>query len=204
MAGAIRLEEAESGRKVVNGSELELRDATLIDITGPDRDQWKERYLGMIAPGASVDIDGADAAKAPPKIDAGPGPDLGTFLRAVRTTWERRDINVGEIRLVAWVARSLPGQVIDPPPDRQRGFTAVLVHLRNGPPPSPDGEQYNRLALGPEKPLELSPSAISPGTGPGMRRAMPGMGGRPAGRTKAAIRPVPPQPRSVPPGSVGP
>ena len=43
------------------------------------------------------------------------------------------------------------GQVIDPPVDRQRGFTAVLVHLRCGPPPNPDGKNYNILALGPEK-----------------------------------------------------
>jgi hypothetical protein len=200
MAGAIRLEEAESGRKVVNGSALELRDATLIDITGPDRNQWRERYLGTIAPGASVDIGGADAAKAPQRIDAGPGPDLDTFLRAVRTTWERRDINLGEIRLVAWVARSLPGQVIEPPPDRQRGFTAVLVHLRNGSPPSPDGEQYNRLALGPEKPLDMNPPANWSGT---IRGRIPVIGTRPGARTKAGNQPPAVRIGPARPGSAG-
>ena len=72
MAGAIRLEEDGSVRRVVNGSELELRDATVIDINGPDRDKWKERYLGTIAPGASVEIGAAVAAEAPREDRRGP------------------------------------------------------------------------------------------------------------------------------------
>ncbi len=36
--------------------------------------------------------------------------------------------------------------MIEPAIDRKRGFTAVLVHLRSGPPPSPDGKRYNLLA----------------------------------------------------------
>jgi hypothetical protein len=172
MAGSIRLEGDPAARRVVNGSELELRDATLIDITGPDRDEWKERYLGTIAAGASVEISAGEGAEAPETVDAGPGPDLNTFLEAVRTTWERRDENSGQIRLVAWVARAMPGQVIEPAPDRLRGFTAVLVHLSSGPPPSPDGEHFNRLALGPEKPMDLAypvpPNAtMSRNTSPG-------------------------------------
>ncbi len=156
LAGSIRLEGDGAARRVVNGSGLELRDATLIDISGADREQWKERYLGTIAPGATVEIGSEAAAKAPERIAAEPGPDPNTFLAAVRTSWERRDENSGEIRLVAWVPRTMPGQVIDPPPDRQRGFTAVLVHLRSGPPPSPDGQHYNILALGPEKPVDMN------------------------------------------------
>src|SRR5262249_29698795 len=41
LAGAIRLEGDGTGQRVVNGTELELRDATLIDIGGPKRDDWK-------------------------------------------------------------------------------------------------------------------------------------------------------------------
>ena len=36
--------------------------------------------------------------------------------------------------------------MIEPAVDRHRGFTAVLVHLKSGSPPSPDGRRYNRLA----------------------------------------------------------
>jgi hypothetical protein len=200
MAGAIRLEQDETGRKrVINDSELELRDATLIDVTGPDRKRWQERYLGTIAPGSSSAIDATGESKAPERIDAGPGPDLNTFLRVVRTTWEGRHENVGEIRLVAWVPRAMPGQAIEPPPDRLRGFTAVLVHLRVGPPPNPDGERYNRLALGPEKPMKMT-WPTNPLVRPGMLRVAPGGGGR----TKAALRPVPPPPTPPTPGRAGP
>jgi hypothetical protein len=157
MAGAIRLEGDGTTRKVVNGSELELRDATVIDIAGPNRGDWKERYLGTIAAGASVAIDAASRREFPEKVEANPGPEVDVVLSALRTTWENRDENAGEIRLVAWVARPMPGQVIDPPPDRLRGYTAVLVHLRSGPPPSPDGQHYNILALGPEKPMPMAP-----------------------------------------------
>src|SRR5262249_9393338 len=123
MAGAIRLEGDGAAQRVVNGSELELRDAVLGDVVGPGRARGKERYLGTIAPGASVEVAAAGSAEAPEKIKAEAGPDPDTFLRAVRTTWERRDENSGEIRLVAWVPRTMPGQVIEPAPDRQRGFT---------------------------------------------------------------------------------
>ncbi len=142
LAGAIRIEGEGPARKVVNGSELELRDAILIDINGTDRAAWDERYLGTIAPGGSVEIGAVGGSKPPEKMDAGDGPDLDAFLRVVRSTWEPSPENAGEIRLVAWVARSMPGQVIDPPLDRVRGRTAVLVHLRSGPPPSPDSNLY--------------------------------------------------------------
>jgi hypothetical protein len=162
LAGSIRLEGDGANRQVVNGTELELRDATVIDISGPDRDGWKERYLGTIAPGASVVLGSAGLEQFPEKVEAGPGPDVDVVLRALRTTWENRDENSGGIRLVAWVAKTMPGQVIEPAPDRVRGYTAVLVHLRNGPPPSPDGRHYNILALGPEKdPPPIPPPAAS-------------------------------------------
>jgi hypothetical protein len=151
LSGSIRLEGEGADRKVVNGTELELRDATVLDIAGKDRGGWKERYLGTIAPGASVALGSAGQGAFPEKVESGPGPEVDEVLRVLRTTWEDRDENAGEIRLVAWVARTMPGQVIDPAPDRSRGYTAVLAHLRSGPAPSPDGSHYNILALGPER-----------------------------------------------------
>ena len=56
LSGAIRLEEEGGKRRVVNGGELELRDAILIDQAGPD--ERRERWLGTIAAGATVEIDG--------------------------------------------------------------------------------------------------------------------------------------------------
>ena len=175
LAGGIRLEGDGTGRKVVNGSELELRDATLIDINSPDRDGWKERVPGTIAPGASVEIGAEGRGEFPEKVEAEPGPAVNVVLAALRTTWENRDENFGEIRLVAWVASLMPGQEIEPAPDRRRGYTAVLVHIRSGPPPSPDGQHYNILALGPEKPLPIPPqnNSMMRGRGRSVRRVTP-------------------------------
>jgi hypothetical protein len=148
LPGAIRMEVDGASRKIVNGSGLELHDATLIDFAGDGK--RKENYVGTIAAGAEVEVVASAENPPPQRVDAGPGPDPNSILHALRTTWERRDENAGEIRLVAWVSGAMGGQVIDPPVDRRRGFTAVLVHLRSGPPPNPDGKNYNILAMGPE------------------------------------------------------
>jgi hypothetical protein len=149
LSGAIRLEGQEQDRRVVNGTGLELRDAILIDLAGPG--QRRERFLGTIPAGASVEIGGPDAAPPPEQVDAGPGPDANPLLRELRSTLEPREENNGEIRLVAWVSGPIEGQVIEPAVDRHRGFTAVLVHLRSGTAPSPDGPRYNLLVSDTER-----------------------------------------------------
>ena len=146
LGGPIRLEGEGDKRQVVNGSELELRDAILIDLANPN--ERREHWLGTIAAGASVNIDGAPDESIPRRFETGPGPDANPFLKELRATSERREPNQGEIRLVAWSPGTPAGQVIEPAVDRRRGFTAVVVHLRSGSPPSPDGMVYNRLADG--------------------------------------------------------
>ena len=146
LSGAIRVDEEGGKRRVVNGGDLELRDAILIDQAGPD--EPRERWLGTIAAGAAVEIDGTAEEKPPESVAAGPGPDANPYLAELRTNRELREENQGELRLVAWVAGTTGGQVIEPAVDRHRGFTAVLVHLRAGSPPSPDGRRYNRLVAG--------------------------------------------------------
>jgi hypothetical protein len=151
LSGAIRLDEEGGKRRVVNGGELELRDAILIDQAG--QDERRERWLGTIAAGAAVELGGTAMEQPSERIAASPGPDANPFLAELRANWEPREENQGELRLVAWVAGTTSGQVIEPAVDRRRGFTAVLVHLRAGSPPSPDGRRYNRIA-GAEPELE--------------------------------------------------
>lgn len=146
LSGAIRLEEEGGKRRVVNGGEFELRDAILIDRGGTG--EMRERWLGTIAAGAAVEIDGRDGQKPPERFDSGPGPDVNPLLAELRKNWESREENQGELRVVAWVTGTTRGQVIEPPVDRHRGFTAVIVHLRSGNTPSPEGRRYNRLAAG--------------------------------------------------------
>jgi hypothetical protein len=144
--GVVHLEGEAGKKRLVNDSELELRDAILVDLAGPD--QRKERFVGTIGAGATVEIDGQAQQELPERVDAGPGPDPNPFLEVLRTNWESREENSGEIRLVAWVPGTIGGQAIDPPVDRRRGFTAILIHLSSGNPPGPDGPRYNLLAPG--------------------------------------------------------
>jgi hypothetical protein len=145
LGGAIRISGTAGKRQIINESELELRDAVLIESTG--KGKREQRLVGTLKSGASVEIESLPKGEAQgSRVDAGPGPDPNPFLEALRSSWEERAENQGELRLVAWAATTIGGQAIEPPVDRKRGFTAVLVHLRSGPPPSPDGERYNLLA----------------------------------------------------------
>jgi hypothetical protein len=152
LKGPIRLEGEGKNRKIVNESGQELRDATLVDLGGPEK--AKEWYLGTIAAGAAVEIGELKEEPPPEQVEVVPtGPDPFAFVSRLKKEYEDRPENQGELRLVAWVGDTVAGQVIDPPVDRRRGFTAVVVHLRCGNPPSPGGWRYDLLAQGSEDEL---------------------------------------------------
>lgn len=165
--GSITLNSPEAGpRQIVNDTDMELRDAVVVDINGPkDR---RETYLGTIAPRRTVDLK-ASGDKLP-VLALPDGPKPATVLKALREYYEAGPENSGEIRLVAWTPKPFEGQAIEPAPDRHRGFTALVVHLRYGPPPSPDGAVYNALALAIERPPALEQRADSPLSSQGIRR----------------------------------
>jgi hypothetical protein len=175
LAGAISLVTDEGGRRVINGSELELRDAVLVDVNGPsDR---RETSLGTIGPGREIQV--RAGRLPPPRLSGEFGAiDPSPFLHEFRTCGGERPEDKGEIRLVAWSPRPVGNQVIEPAVDRHRGFTAVVVHLRHGPPPAPDGPTYDALAQEPEKPtIERGPEAPTD-----LPRPRPGMFGYPPGQ----------------------
>jgi hypothetical protein len=142
LSGSIRLEGDAGHRRLINNSELQLRDAILLDSGGQEQ---HERWLGTIAAGGFADIDAA-GAPVPERIQPDAGPDPNRFLKALRSAWGPREEDQGELRLVAWVSGPAGGQVIEPAIDRRRGFTAVIVHVKSGSPPSPDGPRYNLMA----------------------------------------------------------
>lgn len=156
-AGRIGLEVPEEGEgpsRLINGTGLELRDALLVGV-GAELD-GANRYtpIGTVLPGGVVDLPGAEAAVAevsPPSPPEGGDPydwiDLDAFLGPLRSYNWRQPADVGETRLVAWVAAPMGGQELDPAVDRHRGFTLVVVHLRYGPPPTPDLRTYDQGAL---------------------------------------------------------
>ena len=153
LPGSITLEGGEGegggGRTIVNGTDLELRDAVLVDL--PDSKPGREVYLGTIAPSASVALDSVPESAVPGEIPGHEGPDPAPLLSLLRKASENRPENAGELRLVAWVPRPVGGQVVEPSLDRHRGMTAVLVHLRYGNPPSPASPHYNLMARGTEE-----------------------------------------------------
>jgi hypothetical protein len=149
LAGSVILEDGEAGRTIVNGTDLELRDAMLVDF--PDAQQPRETYLGTIGPGSSVPLPTQTASRTPAPSEAYDfggyeGPEPEPLLAELRKRWENRPEDAGELRLVAWVSRPVGGQSFEPALDRHRGLTAVLVHLRYGNPPSPATPRYNLLA----------------------------------------------------------
>ena len=119
------------------------------------------------------------------------------FLEEFRSYAEDRVEDQGEIRLVAWVPRVVPGEQIEPKVDRHRGFTAVVEHLRNGPPPAPDGPRYNYLARDltqldkARRQAERSPQYVFP-AGAARRR------GRPQPAPRGALPGVPSVPTVLP------
>jgi hypothetical protein len=162
LSGSIRLEDADGRRTIHNESELELRDAVLVD--DPAGRTPGDRPLGTIAAGGVVELGGGPAGEVPTPGAGFDGPEPGPFLEALRRAREVRPENQGELRLVAWIPTPVGGQTFEPALDRHRGMTAVLVHLRHGNPPSPDGPRYNLLATGagPPAEAEAAPTAAAP------------------------------------------
>jgi len=174
LEGTITLETTDRAPCVVNRSGFELTDAVLVDVGGTKA--RRETYLGTIPSG------GVAVVKEVPRVTTAPVSNQALrpqrYLRALRVSHEERPENQGELRLVAWVPQPLGGQKIVPTVDRHRGFTAIVAHLRNGPPPAPDGPTYNRV--------HVEPDASPPVVEEGFRRG--------------AIAPRVPPPQARPPG----
>ena len=88
-----------------------------------------------------------------------PGPFLNLLRKASVAT---RLEEVGELRLIAWADKPLAGQAIDPPVDRQRGFTLVVAHLQPAPLLGPGLPRYNALAEGAERPVNPYQNVLQP------------------------------------------
>jgi hypothetical protein len=149
LTGSIAMRDSTSSRTLANNSELELHDAVLVDFAGSE--QNRETFLGTIGSGHSVALNLPASGSLPERINGLSGPDPLPLLSELRRSWEDRPENEGELRLVAWVPRPVGGEEFEPALDRHRGITVVIVHLRYGSPPSPDGPRYNSLTLPAER-----------------------------------------------------
>jgi hypothetical protein len=183
LGGRISLEADEEGRRVINNlTELELRDAALIDVTG------RRRYpIGTIAPGSSVAVGDEWQALDKEDREVPTPPDCWANIGGLRDRIDAYEPKgpqeVGELRLVAWTDKAWPGLAIAPSVDRQRGVTLVVVHMRFGPPPSPDGPTYDLAVANPRPapPGDAPPSRIIQGGSMRVRAAVKKAGSGPAG-----------------------
>lgn len=170
LAGLVRLEGQGSARVVKNDTGLDLRDAVLIEHRG--RGSRVETPLGTIAAGGEARVDAKPEPAERVATAAGFEPPAA-MLKELQAAYEPREENRGEIRLVAWTPGAARGEVIDPPVDRHRGFTLVLVHLKRSPPPRPDDPRYDLFARGGLPGVEAAPAPRSirrPGMSPLMKR----------------------------------
>ena len=145
--------------------------------------------LGAIPAGGKVPVGALDYILANPTSGAGqldPGPFLDLLLRRSVAT---RPEDVGELRLVAWSGKPLPGQVIEPAVDRIRGFTLVVAHLRPAPLLDPSSARYYALAKGAET-LPAEPPIPPPDPNMMIRRGVrvvPGGAGMSGGMMVAPV-----------------
>ncbi|WP_169973222.1 hypothetical protein [Tautonia rosea] len=148
---------AEGLETIINPTELNLRDAVLVDV-GSESTGGQNRYtpIGAISAGSSVALpaDRPSFSEVPqlPDDSAEERPDWinvqGFLDELCAYRWERPE-DAGELRLVAWTDELMPGQNLEPSVDRHRGLTLVVAHLRYGPPPSPNGPWYTTVRPGP-------------------------------------------------------
>jgi len=173
-------------RTVVNEGGLDLNDAWVVEIRR-NGSKFRAAFLGNIAAGEKVPL--GELAEAVPKARAGAGQlDPVEFQDLLlQRAFAARDEEIGELRLIAWSPKPLPGQEIEPAVDRHRGFTLVVAHLQPAPLLGPGHVRYNALAAGPER-LPAEPPIPPPD---------PNAAPRNVGRRRAAMPPGRPQPGAM-------
>ncbi|WZO97031.1 hypothetical protein EP7_004044 [Isosphaeraceae bacterium EP7] len=155
LGGSIRIVADGKGRRIDNGSGLELKDARVLEKTEAGSRSFP---VGTLAPGASAVLpEAGEEGDTPAKFD---GPlDPNPYLRLLGHSIGERPEERGEVRLVAWLPGHQPGSRLDPEVDRHRGLTMVVVHLAYPAVPGPDGPRFDGRMISTiaEPPAEQEP-----------------------------------------------
>ncbi len=179
LGGALQLVGGPGNGKLVNGTDLDLHDAVLIDTAGR-----REFWLGEVAHWPKTEPEQAakahevnlamleDRRSEPSKALRGIGwADVASYLQSLRDYRWPGPEDVGEIRLVAWTEAPHPGERLTPGVDRHRGFRLVVAHLRYGM-PDPSRPPYYDTSEPPEEEednVDSSASLRPPPIAPGFR-----------------------------------
>jgi hypothetical protein len=147
MIGLVAGDGASAGRRVANQTDLELREAVLIEDF-PGKSGQRHYPLGNLGPGQVVELPEPGAMSGSPDAERPEWVDLAKFLGPLKEYHWGRPEDRGGQRLVAWARDPRGGQELEPKVDRHRGFTLIVAHLGYGPPPSPDGLEFDLSADG--------------------------------------------------------
>ena len=143
-------EDKEPSRTIRNNLGFDLADAWVVKVAR-NPEELKGVHLGAVAAGASLpleELDELDSLDDKKKFDTlDPDPFQKLLLR---TSVSDRAEDLDEIRLIGRIDKLMPGQTIDPPVDRHRGFTLVMAHLQAAPLPRADSPRYNSAVIGGE------------------------------------------------------
>lgn len=158
LPGPIRMIENGSDTFIENRTKLNLHNVV---ITGP---QGARFAMGELGAGQSRLITDSDTLVATESIvsrkellgDLDPEP----FLNLLADNPFKSAVDLDGWRLVGWSDAMIEGTVVEPAPDRVRGFTLVIAHLKSGPTPNPAESNYNRLAA--SKPMNRENTALPP------------------------------------------
>ena len=156
LGGGLALDGGLDSGKLINGTDLELRDAVLIDVEHDRRISlgrlapWPRTEQELAAKAHEVVLDGdtgsVDGARVPSDATDSEASDISwadreTYLEILKTYRWTGPPEAGEFRLVAWTPGVHPGQRIEPAIDRHRGLRLVVAHLRFET-PDPDATPY--------------------------------------------------------------
>ena len=209
--------EGEGPRTVINESGLDLKDAWVVELQPLNANESQKSVklkavsLGAIANGAKIPLGSLEQTEPRASLSDSSELSPGLFMDLLlKRAIASRPEDVGELRLIAWTSKLLPGQTIEPPVNRQRGFTLVVAHLQASPLLDPASPRYSSLASGVERLPREPPMPPQNNTFvPGMNRGRRGMGGPPPGMSGGPGMPgggpvppplpAPPVPPSDPP-----
>ena len=186
LSGPIRLEEEGGKRRVVNGGELELRDAILIDQAGPA--ERRRALAGYDRRGRRRrDRRTRTARNRPSASQRARAPTRTRFWRNCARTGNPREENQGELRLVAWVAGTDRRAS-----DRAGRRSAPGFHRGRGPSAERQPAQPRRPAVQPARRRRAGPGRLAISSK--MQAAQAAIGAaRPPARTMPSS-PSPPRP----------
>lgn len=137
LPGPIRLVEKDGTFTLENRTRLALHDAVVL---GPDDKRFE---LGEVGAGESRPLSQNSPASAVARSELLGKLDPTIFLKILQDNPLKTRAEAGSWRLVAWSESMVEGVDVTPTPDRVRGFTLVLAHLKSGPNPNIEDAAYD-------------------------------------------------------------